>query len=392
MAQSASAIGAHALVFGASGLAGWGVVDQLLCNYPAQGTFSHVTALVNRPFGLADSYWPESLPSRPKLQLVPHVNLLKGPVEDLTAFLKREVEGIGNVTHAFYFAYKQEQEPDVETKVNRDMIERAIGALNILSPNLKFVAFPSGTRGYGIHLPGGVFKAPFKESMGRLPAPIARNVFCFAHQDALEQMSKGREWTWCEVRPDAIIGFVPNGSTFNLPAHWATYLSLYALVEGKGAKVPFPGTIPAYNSLFNDASADIIAKFSIWASLHPERCGGGELFNIADQARPSSMSERWPAIAKYFGLEGVGPGVDGKGGLKPGEYIEKHKHVLEEWGGKGSRVFKAEALDEYGHHFTFDRHMSLEKVRKVGFEEEIEPDTSWFRAFDRLRSASMIPG
>ena len=35
---------------------------------------------------------------------------------------------------------------DVETKVNRGMIERAIGALNILSPNLKFVAFPSGTR------------------------------------------------------------------------------------------------------------------------------------------------------------------------------------------------------------------------------------------------------
>ena len=35
---------------------------------------------------------------------------------------------------------------DVETKVNRDMIERAIGALNLLSPNLEFVAFPSGTR------------------------------------------------------------------------------------------------------------------------------------------------------------------------------------------------------------------------------------------------------
>lgn len=35
---------------------------------------------------------------------------------------------------------------DLETKVNREMIERAIGALDALSPNLKFVAFPSGTR------------------------------------------------------------------------------------------------------------------------------------------------------------------------------------------------------------------------------------------------------
>lgn len=104
------------------------------------------------------------------------------------------------------------------------------------------------------------------------------------------------------------------------------------------------------------------------------------------------MSERWPAIAKYFGLEGVGPDIDGKDVLKPGEYIEKHKQVLEAWGGKGSRVFKAEYLDEYGYHFTFDRHMILEKTRKVGFEEEIEPNTSWFKAFDRLRLAGMIPG
>ena len=103
MAQSESVIGAHALVFGASGLAGWGVVDHLLSNYPAQGAFSQVTALVNRPFDVADSYWPSPSPSRPKLQLVPHVDLLKGSVEGFTAFLKRNVEDIESVTHGFYF-------------------------------------------------------------------------------------------------------------------------------------------------------------------------------------------------------------------------------------------------------------------------------------------------
>ena len=103
MAQSTSVNGAHALVFGASGLAGWGVVDQLLSNYPAQGTFSQVTALVNRPFSVADSYWPNPSPSQPKLQLVPHVDLLKGSVEDFTAFLKRAVADVGTVTHTYYF-------------------------------------------------------------------------------------------------------------------------------------------------------------------------------------------------------------------------------------------------------------------------------------------------
>lgn len=103
MVESASPTGAHALVFGASGLAGWGVVDQLLSNYPAQGTFSQVTALVNRPFSVADSYWPDASPSRPKLQLVSHVNLLQGTVKALTDFLKDKVRDVCSVTHAFYF-------------------------------------------------------------------------------------------------------------------------------------------------------------------------------------------------------------------------------------------------------------------------------------------------
>ena len=102
------------------------------------------------------------------------------------------------------------------------------------------------------------------------------------------------------------------------------------------------------------------------------------------------MSERWPAIANYFGLEGVGP--DGKHvPMKPGAYIEKHQRVLDEWGGQSSRVFGAEALDGYGYHFDFDRHLKLEKVRSVGFGERVEPNGSWFRAFDRLKAAGMIP-
>jgi len=76
--------------------------------------------------------------------------------------------------------------------------------------------------------------------------PAGSKTWYPASENLLSEQSKGRQWTWCEVRPDAIIGFTPNGSAFNLTAHWATYLSLYAHVEGKGAKVPFPGTEAAY--------------------------------------------------------------------------------------------------------------------------------------------------
>ena len=135
----------------------------------------------------------------------------------------------------------------------------------------------------------------------------------------------------------------------------------------------------------------MIAKFSIWAALHPEKTGGGQLFNIADQAKPSSMSERWPTLAKYFGLEGTGPSDD-PNTLRPGEYITKHQHVLEKPGCKTNIVFQARFLDTYGYYLTLDRHLSLDKARSIGFSEEIDPTSSWFRAFYRYGKAGMLAG
>lgn len=371
--EASKSTGSHAIVFGASGLAGWGVVDQLLENYPSKGTFSKVTAVVNRPLSVADSFWPiSSPPERPKLELV-SVNLAEGSIEQFTELLKGKLEDVENITHAFYFALKPDDNSDMEVTINLGMIERAIGALDRLSPKLSFVVVPSGTKGYGIHVPGGVFTAPYKESMVEIPAPY-NNIHYYAFHKFLAELSKGKKWTWCDVRPDAIVGFVPNGSAFNLTAHWANYLSVYAHVEGRGAKVPYPGSENGFKSLYNEASSDIIAKFSIWAALHAEKTRG-QIFNIADQAKPSSMVERWPALAAYFGLEGVGPSDD-PSVLKPGEYVAKHREVLEKNGIKGNPVFKGHFLDTYGWYLSFDRQMSLDKARSVGFTEEIDPNSS----------------
>ena len=114
------------------------------------------------------------------------------------------------------------------------------------------------------------------------------------------------------------------------------------------------------------------------------------MFNIADQAVPSRMSKRWSALAGYFGLVGTGP-IDDPDLLKPSEYIERHRETLIKQGLKGNEVFKGQFLDSYGYYLNFDRQMSLEKARSAGFEEEIDPNSSWFKAFDRFRAAGMIP-
>ncbi|KAL8775102.1 MAG: hypothetical protein Q9209_000581, partial [Squamulea sp. 1 TL-2023] len=289
--------------------------------------------------------------------------------------------------------YKYEEKPEEEVKVVCGMLERTVGALNYLSPKLEFLVFPSGTKAYGIQIPGGVFQPPYDESMGPLPDDYQRTLNYPFMRTILEKASAGKSWTWCDIRPDAVIGFVPNGSAFNLTAHWATYLSLYRLIEGPEAKIPFPGSPAGYTSLYNEASADIIAKLAIWASLHPAEAGGGQIFNIADQAKPESMQTRWPKLAAYFGLEGVAPVEDGEGDvMTPSEYIRKHQGEAEKMGVKGSEVFKGQFLDTYGYYLDFDRQLNLEKVRKAGFREEVDPNASWFKAFERFKRAGMIVG
>jgi len=41
--------------------------------------------------------------------------------------------------------------------------------------------------------------------MGRLPEPYDSNIYYHAFQEMLGTQSKGKNWTWCDVRPDAIV-------------------------------------------------------------------------------------------------------------------------------------------------------------------------------------------
>lgn len=92
----------HAIVYGASGLIGWSIVDQLLYSYPRLGSFSKVTAITNRPLDVSESFWPEASPNRPVLQLVSGINLRHGDADTLGDALKGAVRDIGTVTHIYY--------------------------------------------------------------------------------------------------------------------------------------------------------------------------------------------------------------------------------------------------------------------------------------------------
>jgi hypothetical protein len=91
--------GNHALIYGASGISGWAIVNAILNDYPSKDTFSKVSALVNRPLSREMALWPDD----PRLQIVSGIDLLKGSQEDLNKAIKDKVPDVDSVTQVFFF-------------------------------------------------------------------------------------------------------------------------------------------------------------------------------------------------------------------------------------------------------------------------------------------------
>ncbi|KAJ7319069.1 hypothetical protein DFH08DRAFT_970966 [Mycena albidolilacea] len=388
----------HAIVFGASGISGWAITNALLDGYPTPELFSKVSALTNRPLSPEIAQWPPSH----KLQVISGVDLLQhGGQHALENDLRMKVADIESVTHVYFSALIKIADPDEDIKLNVQMLERAVGAIENLSKNLKFVVLPTGTKVYGVHLIDNFpFTPPLHENLPRIPEPYAsKTVFYYRQTDRLKQMSEGKNWTWCELRPDVVIGFVPNNNISCLAQVLAPYFVLYHAIEGAGAEVPFPGTSKSWTILSNDSSQDIIAKFAIFASLHPEKCGG-QAFNVADNRQPSSWSQKWPVICEYFDLKGVAPPPDGSG-PQPGDYVQAHmaqwKELEQKYGLHTGHVDNDRSFKhlQYGimTMLDFDRQMDLAKELDAWGAHAIEIDTkgAWWTAFDRFRKAGIIP-
>lgn len=132
----------HALVFGASGITGWAIVNQILNGYPDTSTFAKVTALTNRSLSPEAAQWPTS----DKLEVISGLDLLRGSQEELEVAMRQKIADVENVTHVYFFAYIMDFDPDKEIAINVDLLKRAVTAIEHLSLNLQFVVLPTGTK------------------------------------------------------------------------------------------------------------------------------------------------------------------------------------------------------------------------------------------------------
>ncbi|KAA8916066.1 hypothetical protein TRICI_001789 [Trichomonascus ciferrii] len=380
--------GKHALVFGASGISGWSILNQAL-TYPTPTTFNRITGICNRPLTKQEV----QLPDDPRINIVPGIDLT-GSVDNVVKALKEKVESVETVNTVYFCAYIQTSDFESLKKVNTDLLRVAIEAVEQVAPKLEAVILQTGGKGYGFEFPDKVeIKPPIPEDTPRIPEPYKSKIFYYTQYDLLTEMSKGKKWSFSEVRPDGIVGFVPGKNAMNMAQGMAIYLTLYRELHGAGAEIPFPGRTHGYHATHCDTFQDILAKMEIYVSLNRDKCPNGSAFNCADGGTVT-WAQVWPGICAHFGLKGVEP-TGRSADLEA--FVKQHKDLWDTLTKKHGLKSGTVEAQGWGHtqymlvDFDFNREFSLKKARSAGFTESIPTVEGYKIAFDRMAAANIIP-
>jgi hypothetical protein len=174
------------------------------------------------------------------------------------------------------------------------------------------------------------------------------------------------------------------------------FLSFYASRVPRGTHVSYPGPLSAYTARHSDISQSRLARFHIFASLHPDATAG-QSFNVGDEDAGTSWAEKWTQLAAEFGLVGDAPSADPTvPQFNIQEYMEAHR---DEWGTwVAQHGLKEGALEGTDFGFltlfmgmaVFGREYDLTKARGIGWEERGVTVEGYFEAFRLMRRASII--
>ncbi|KAK4897070.1 hypothetical protein LTR28_001772 [Elasticomyces elasticus] len=366
---------------------GYAIVHALT-TYPTPTTFSRIIGLTNRPLHRDVA----QLPPDGRIEIYDGLNLLH---REQVLMQLQAIPNIQSITHAYFCAYTGHGSDYASLRLlNSEILINAIGSLEVCCPALRFVTLQTGGKAYGVEFHDQVpYNPPLAESLPRIPEPYASNVFYYAQRDIIERAAAGKAWTFCEIRPDAVVGFVPQNNAMNIAQALALFLSLYRDTEGAGATVPFPGSADAWTAPHTDTSQDILARFHIFASMRPETVSRGT-FNVAD-GPATTWQEVWPKICAYFGLVGGAPTAQGEP-FDVGAWVRDRREDWTAWVQKHG--LKSDALGNTDYDFMtavmnipFQRDYDLSASREVGFTEQRDHAEGYRRAFDLMRAARIIP-
>ncbi|ODM23086.1 hypothetical protein SI65_00675 [Aspergillus cristatus] len=269
-----------AIVTGATGLTGAAIVRHLI-NDPA---YTKIYTLSRSQPGT----------QHPKIQ---HAHL---DLQDSASSMANSLSGV-SADYIYFCAYLAKSDEEEAARVNGALLENFIKALEITGAikQLKRFILTCGFKHYGVHL--GVPKQPLVESDPRLEGGVGGvkwpSNFYYVQQRIVEDAAARGGWEWICTLPNDVIGYAKRNFM-----NEAASLGLYATVckTLPGSKLIFPGNKKNYFVYNCWTSAELHARFCLWASTAPG--AGNNIFNVAN-GDTQSFQELWPRLAERFGCK-----------------------------------------------------------------------------------------
>lgn len=287
--------------------------------------------------------------------------------------------GLADVTHLFYCALASG--PGAwDRPANRRMLVNLVAAVEAASLDLVHVSLMQGSSYYGFHSPGGG-TTPAREDDPRATSPN----FYYTQEDYLRERAQDVGWTWSALRPGAVAGFAV-GNPMNL----TLVIALYAAIARElGQPLRFPGSVDAYERLFEVTDAGLLARATLWAAETPA-CAG-EAFNVTN-GDCFRWRDLWLEIAEWFAMDPAPPQpislaatMADKAALWQA-LVERH----------GLRPYALDQLAGWAfgdEEFNVDHDMVSSNVKRfrLGFAEVMDSAAMFRRQFEGLRQARIIP-
>lgn len=173
----------------------------------------------------------------------------------------------------------------------------------------------------------------------------------------------------------------------NIAQALGLFLTVWKGTHGPGSVVPFPGDQISWEVKHTDTNQDILARFHLFASLHPEKTAG-QTFNVAD-GEVITWKNVWDGICQFFDLKGGLPETDGNSGAA---WLVKNKDKWPVWENElGIKKGVLEAtnwafMDALMGKQRVHRYYDLSKIREVGFEDKIDTIKGYHDSFARKKS------
>ena len=292
---------------------------------------------------------------------------------------RKKLAGLQDVTHVIFGAYVEKDTPTERSTVNVSLLRNLLDAVEASSPNLQHVTIYQGGKAYGADL--GPFKTPAREDDPRLMPPN----FYYDQEDHLRKRQQGKRWNFSILRPEAVCGYAI-GNPMNLTMVIAVYA---AISKELGLPLRFPGTMAAYQALYQVTSADILASAAAWAG--GTDATANEIFNITngDYFRWQFM---WPRIARMFEMEVAEP-VQMPLAVYMADKASLWEEMIRKYNLRATPYEQVVSwkFGDFIFNSGFDNITSTIKARRAGFHDCIDTEDMFREFFDDLRTQRVIP-